>query len=499
MACPKAGFKASSDKLVDMSSASFFFYDLETSSISPFDGRIMQYAGRRTTLELEPIGEPVNILIKMTDDILPEPDAIFVTGITPQATIADGITEAEFLRIFHSEIALSGTIFAGYNTVRFDDEFMRLLHYRNFYDPYEWQWKDARSRWDLLDVVRMTRALRPEGITWPFDPKGNPSNRLELLTAVNQLSHENAHDALSDVDATISLARLIRQTQGKLFDYLLSMRDKRKIADLVEANEPFVYASGKYPAEFEKTTVAHLLGNHPKKQGVFVYDLRHDPTQYKDLSSEQLADLWRWKRDAEAPRLPVKVLQYNRCPAVAPLSVLDVKSQERLKIDLKLIKKHRELLKTMPDFINKLYAASEILEGERPKQAKLVSSDIDVDTRIYEGFFGDSDKNAMRVVRAADGTNIGSLDLDFDDHRLEELLPLYKARNYPKNLTDEDRIKWEDYRNRKLLGGGQQSKMAKFYARLQELATRSGITSEQEYLLEELQLYAQSIMPDPSL
>ncbi|HZM64600.1 MAG TPA: exodeoxyribonuclease I, partial [Candidatus Saccharimonadales bacterium] len=176
--------------------ASFFFYDLETSGFNPREARIMQFAGQRTDLELRPIGEPVNELIKMTADILPDPDAVLITAITPQQTLADGYTEAEFLHRFTEQVATPGTIFVGYNTVRFDDEFMRALHYRNFYDPYEWQWQDDRSRWDLLDVVRMTRALRPDGIAWPFDIHGKPTNRLELLTGLNKLNHEAAHDAL---------------------------------------------------------------------------------------------------------------------------------------------------------------------------------------------------------------------------------------------------------------------------------------------------------------
>src|SRR5687768_13372564 len=157
---------------------SFYFYDLETSGTNPREDRIMQFAGVRTDFDLNEIGEPDNFLIKLTDDILPDPGAILITGITPQQTLADGITEAEFLKILHEKISVPGTVFVGFNSVRFDDEFMRYLHYRNFYDPYEWQWVDARGRWDLLDVARMTRALRPEGIKWPFDSMGRPTNRL---------------------------------------------------------------------------------------------------------------------------------------------------------------------------------------------------------------------------------------------------------------------------------------------------------------------------------
>ena len=367
-----------------MQPASFFFYDLETSGINSRQARIMQFAGIRTDLNLKPIGEPENILIKLTPDILPDPEAILITGITPQQTLAEGITEAEFLRHFTENIATPGTVFLGFNTVRFDDEFMRCLHYRNFYDAYEWQWQDGKSRWDLLDVVRMTRALRPEGIKWPFDVNGKPTNRLELLTGLNGLSHEHAHDALSDVYATIEVARMIRNKQPKLFDYLYSMRDKRKVADLVDAEQPFVYTSGQYSSEYEKTAVVVKLCDPPKKQGALVFDLRFDPLQYKDLTPEQLAEAWKWKKDSTEPRLPVKTLQYNKCPAVAPLGVLDDASRERIQIDLQTIQKNLKALQSMPDFAQKICKAADILDAGF--QTTLLTDDRQVDQPLYRVF-----------------------------------------------------------------------------------------------------------------
>ncbi|HEX9153879.1 MAG TPA: exodeoxyribonuclease I [Candidatus Saccharimonadales bacterium] len=476
-------------------SASFFFYDLETSGISASDARVMQFAGMRTDMQLSPIGDPVNILVKLADDVLPDPDAVLITGITPQSVMADGVTEAEFLRIFSDEVAIPGTVFVGFNTVRFDDEFMRYMHYRNFYDPYEWQWQDNRSRWDLLDVVRMTRALRPDGIQWPFDATGRPTNRLELLTALNKLDHAHAHDALSDVEATIAVAKLIRSKQEKLFDYLLNMRDKRKVTDLVMSGQPFVYASGRYPGEYEKTTVVTAICEQPGRAGTsFVYNLRHDPTQYKDKTPEQLAELWKWKKDPEEPRLPVKSLMANRCPAVAPLGVLDEPSQKRLKIDMAQIKKNFAMLKNMGDFEDHICKAWEIVESGR-EQVSLINTDADVDRSMYQGFFGNGDKQSMRVVRAAKPAELSDLGLHFQDQRLNALLPLYKARNYPKTLSSEERADWERFCENKLLSGGQHSRMAQFFGRLQDIAARDNLTDHQKYLLEELKLYAEGIMP----
>lgn len=476
----------------------FYFYDLETSGVNPRDARIMQFAGQRTDMDLQPVGEPHNVLIKMTEDVIPEPEAILITGITPQKTLQEGITEAEFMRLFTDDIALPDTIFVGFNTVRFDDEFMRFLHYRNYYDAYEWQWKDGRSRWDLLDLARMTRALRPDGIKWPFDAKGKPSNRLELLTTANNLAHANAHDALSDVQASIDVARLIRQSQPKLYDYLLEMRDKKKVEALAMSGRPFVYTSGKYANEYEKTTVVSTVCEHPSQSGgALVFDLRYDPTPFAEMKTEELVEAWRKRSDEPGPRLPVKTLKYNRCPAVADLRVFDEASQKRLYLDESMFMENFKKLQTVQDDLcQKLKEAVGLLD--KKQQARLLEDELDVDARLYEDFFSGDDKNLMSTVRVASESELSTFDPSFKDQRLQKLLPLYKARNFPGSLTDEDRTAWETFRQRKLLGGGTASRLARYFGRLGELAERKGLSAEKRYLLEELQLYGQSIIPEES-
>lgn len=471
----------------------FYFYDLETSGVNPREQRVMQFAGQRTDMNLNPIGEPDNYLIKLSDDIVPEPYAILVTGITPQQTVADGITEAEFLKIFHESIAVPDTIMVGFNTVRFDDEFMRYMLYRNYYDPYEWQWQDGRSRWDLLDLVRMTRALRPEGIKWPFDVKGKPTNRLELLTALNGIEHTDAHDALSDVNASIAIARLIKKLQPKLFDFLLEMRSKQKVAELALSGKPFIYTSGKYDSEYEKTTIVATIAEASKRQGVLVFDLRYNPRKFEKLSVQELAEAWRRRKDDPGPRLPIKTLQFNRCPAIAPLSVLDTASEKRLKLDMQKIKYHLGELQEMGNWVGRVLEAQELLD--KKMQAKFLDVSSTVDAQLYDGFFDERDKNMMSAVRAADPEELADVSGKFKDRRLKELLPLYKARNFPNALTGEERAEWERYRTEKLLAGKEKSQLARFFNQLSEIEGKGNLTDHQRYLLEELQLYGQSIMP----
>ena len=473
--------------------ASFFFYDLETSGFDARQDRIMQFAGIRTDMDLNPIGNPYDIKIKMTPDTVPSPDAIMVTGITPQSTITDGVTEAEFLTMFFREIVQPSTTFLGYNTLRFDDEFMRNLLYRNFYDAYEWQWQDDCSRWDLLDVVRMTRALRPDGIEWPFNDQGKPTNRLELITKLNDIDHYAAHDALSDVHATIAVAKLIRDNQRKLFDYLFEYRQKKAVKALVEAGKPFLYSSGKYPSEFEKTTAAVYLTGERQDRGAHVYDLRHDPREFIDMTAPQLAERLAWTRDENAPpRLPVKTLLYNHCPAVAPMGVLDEPAQQRLALTIKTVQTNLGLLRSAKGFDERVRQAFAIMDDKRDA-AQRSKSTPDVDAQLYDGFLQSGDKTVSRAVRVAKPDDISSFASQLRDERLIKLLPRYKARNYPESLSDDERREWEQLCRQRLMDGGQKSRLARYFSRLQELAAVA--TPEQTYLLEELQLYGQSIMP----
>lgn len=445
----------------------------------------MQFAGQRTSLELEPVGEPLDILIKMAPDVLPDPGAILVTGITPQKTLEEGISEVEFLELFYKEIVEPGTIFIGYNSVRFDDEFMRFLMWRNFYDPYEWQWKNNCSRWDLLDVVRMTRALRPDGIKWPKDSSGKASNRLELLTKANKIDHIGAHDALVDVNATIAVAQLIKQKQPKLFDYLLNYRDKKSVAELVNSGQPFVYSSGKYSSEFEKTTVAIKLAD--ATSGALVYDLRYDPSEFVELSPSELVERWQFTKDENAlSRLPIKTMKFNHCPAVAPLNTLDSASQKRLKLDIKVVEANRKKLATASGFAKKVTEALALMDKKR--EAGWAGRRVEAEAALYDGFISDSDKFKLAGARDSGGSP------SFSDKRLVEIWPRYKARNFTKQLTNEELADWENYCRIKLSSGGDNSRLANYFKQLAELAN-TDLPKDKQFLLEELQLYGESIMP----
>lgn len=445
----------------------------------------MQFAGQRTDSNLNPVGDPVNVLVRLNDDTLPSPDALMITGITPQQTVAEGYSEAEFAKMLMEDVFTPDTVAIGFNNIRFDDEFLRALFWRNFFDPYEWTWRDGRARWDLLDVVRTTRALRPDGIEWPI-VDGKPTNRLEILTKVNGIDHFKAHDALSDVEATIAVARLIKTKQPQLYDYLFKIKDKNEVKKLVnlEQKQPFVYVSGRYDSAYHHATVVFPLTSG-RNGNVIVYDLRYDPTPFLGLSPKELEEKlfvsWQESQVEGFQALPVKELQYNRAPAVAPLGVLaQADGWNRLGIDEMTITRHRDILLSAPTFAENVRSVYE----NRPEFKK----SEDPEAQIYDGFLPEGDAPKVARVRTADAQQLADLHPEFVDERLDGLLLHYKARNFPQSLAEDEMQAWEAWREARI-----NRQLPSFVQRLQQLATVA--SEDKQFILQELQLWAESIVP----
>ena len=471
----------------------FFWHDYETSGTDPQRDRPMQFAGIRTDADLNIIEDPVMIYARPADDMLPHPMACLITGITPQIALEKGLSEAEFIARIHAELARPGTCGVGYNSIRFDDEVTRNTLYRNFYDPYAREWQNGCSRWDIIDMLRLTRALRPDGIVWPSYEDGTPSLRLEDLTKANGIEHGSAHDALSDVYATIAMAKLVKERQPKLFDYVIRHRSKLAIQKLIDPQsmKPVLHVSSRYPVEQGNMAVVAPIAVHPtNKNASIVWDLRHDPAPLFELTAEQIKQnlyLPRDQRDENTPKLALKLLHANRCPIVAPANMLRGDEPAKFSIDGDQCRAHLALLRNEPNLREKLMA---VYQEDRDAIA-------DPDLQIYSGgFFSNDDKKLIDRVREADEESLYELQLPFQDPRLEEMLLRYKARNFPETLTDEEQLSWEEFRAQKLLKGtGGYLTFEALYAELNRIAELPETTAEQRAILEDIALYAESIYP----
>lgn len=425
--------------------ASLFWYDYETTGIDPRRDRPLQVAGIRTDEHLNEIGEPLNIYCQPSDDILPHPAACLVTGITPSKLAQHGMGEAEFMSRVHAELSLPGTCGVGYNSLRFDDEVTRYSLYRNFYDPYAREWQGGNSRWDLIDLVRTAYALRPEGIVWP-EEDGRVTLKLERLTAANGIAHGQAHDALSDVRATIDLARLLRNKQPKLYDYLYRLRTKPRVQEQVRLLQPLVHISGRYAGARHYLAVVLPLAWHPRnRNALIVCDLHADIAPLLNESAETLRTRLYTRRDQlaedELP-VPLKLLHINRCPVVAPMNVLREQDIQRLQLDVTAYHAQAEQLRAnvalWQDKLVQVYGEEQFAPNQDPEQ------------QLYEGFIGDRDRRLCEQVRRADPQHLAEATWPFDDERLPELLFRYRARNFAATLSEAEQARWRVFCQQRL-------------------------------------------------
>ncbi len=419
---------------------SFYWYDLETTGIDARWDRIVQFAGLRTDADLKEVGEEYCTYVQLADDVLPNPDAAMVTGITPDICQSRGITEWQALRHIYQSFSVPGTCVVGYNSLRFDDEFMRYGFYRGLMDPYAREWQHGNSRWDIIDLVRATGALRRDGIRWPTDEEGLPVYRLERLTEENDLEHGQAHDAMSDVRATLALARLIRARQPKLFDYYLNSRSKKQVRALLE---PFgsrlcVHVSGMYPRSQFGTAPVMSLCRHPQNSNaIVVADLSRDVESLIQWPEDRIREALFKADNPERP--PLKEIRINRCPFVAGIEVLSGENWSRLGFDRKVIQERQRRL-SKPGIAQKLMRVY-----SRPR----FDAAPDVEAALYDGFLDEADKARCRSLQTALAEGQW-LDLDYADSRLDTLASRLKARSFPELMSSDERADWHSFVNEKL-------------------------------------------------
>lgn len=419
---------------------SFLFHDYETFGANPAKDKPAQFAGIRTDADFNVCSDPTVIYCQMAPDYLPEPEACLITGITPQIANQNGHCEADFFRIIHQLFSTPGTCILGYNNIRFDDEFTRYGFYRNFLDPYSYSWQHGNSRWDLLDVVRAFYALRPEGIQWVYDEEGKPSFKLERLSVANGIHHENAHDAMADVYATIGIAKCLKQAQPKLMDYLLTHRNKNKLKQLIDIIniKPLVHVSGMFSALQGCVSWIAPMAWHPtNNNAVIVVDLHQDLSPLFDLNTEELRErLYTSKADlGDELRVPVKLVHINKCPILAPAASLTDERAQSLGLNRDLVMQNLQRLRQHPEVREKLvgifgdeYIPPAIQEPEQ---------------MLYQGFFSEADRATIELINQAQPEQLAGVKYQFQDPRLPTLLFRYRARNYPQTLSSREQEQWQ--------------------------------------------------------
>jgi exodeoxyribonuclease-1 len=427
---------------MNSSPVTLYWHDYETFGLNPGVDRPSQFAGIRTDLELNACAPADEWYCRIPSDYLPDPVACLMTGITPQQTLQHGITENEFITNINQQFSLANTCVVGYNNIRFDDEVTRFALYRNFLDAYQREWKNGCSRWDIIDLVRACYALRPEGINWPVDENDVPSFRLELLTLENKLAHDQAHDAMSDVYATIAIAKLIKQKQPKLYDYCFNLRKKNNVLNALKIGSfsPIIHVSGMFPALQGCISYVLPIANHPtNKNAVIVVDLNKDLSMLATLTAEEIRH-YLYTPTEDLPegitRPAIKLIHINKCPIVAPAKTLSEQRADELGINRAQCRQSLDFIKTQTSLAKKLQS---VFLQEREFEKKQSAEEM-----LYSGgFFSSNDKNVINQIADTSLSELGKMDFQFEDERLSMLFWHYRARNGEQFLTIDELEKWE--------------------------------------------------------
>ncbi|MDH5541214.1 MAG: exodeoxyribonuclease I, partial [Rhizobacter sp.] len=373
----------------------------------------------------------------------------------------------------------------------------RHLFWRNLRDPYAREWQNQCGRWDLLDVVRCMHALRPVGIQWPEHEPGRPSFKLEHLTQANGLAHEAAHDALSDVRATIALARLIKQRQPKLWDFCLRLRKKDAVlSEMALAQEqglPFLHVSGRYGVEHGCIAIVWPLSPHPvNKNEVIVWNLAQDPSELLSMNAASIrARLFSRSEDLPdgVTRLPIKTIHINKSPIViGNLKTLDAAMATKWGIDVQQSLRHAELAAAQVGKLAGLWP--EVFDRTvGPDEAR------DVDEDLYGGFLGNDDRRTLQQLRSISPAQLAEKRPAFADPRLDELLFRYRARNFPDTLSEAEQAQWLEHRVHRLHeGAGGGLTLQAFMERIDALGESADERAQE--ILGALVDYATEIAPD---
>lgn len=449
---------------------SLLWHDYETFGADTFKDRPSQFAALRTDAELNVIDDPINIYCKPSKDYLPHPLACLITKITPQLAEERGLNEASFANKILTELSVPGTCGVGYNSLRFDDEMSRNLFYKNLLDPYEREWKNGNSRWDLINVVRLASALNP-GLINHVNAEGKKTFRLEELSKLNGFSHESAHDALSDIYATIQLAKHIKDNVPDLYKQLYQQRLKSTVQNNFVLMKPFLIADSYFGEANSYTSLVMPLAYSGKnKNEVYCIKISEDINSLVYLSPEEIVKnmyMKKEERDENFLAIPIHSIQINKCPVFVPASQITKQVAQNLNISGDLCKSNMALVQQY-DLVKKVsYAMSIKQEPEREKRIYFSAInnkpiENDPDTMIYSSFMSDESKKSISFILQHDSIDMPDLvprlekkvaqqnsqNLDHKakiDERLPEMLFRYIGRNYSDMFDATQKVEWDKF------------------------------------------------------
>jgi len=422
----------------------YVFYDTETTGTETAFDQILQFAAIKTDDDLNEL-DRFNIRCRLLPHVVPSPGALRATRVTPRMLLDPALpSHYEAIRQIRSKlIEWSPATFIGYNSIQFDEDLLRQAFYQTLHPTYLTN-TNGSCRGDVLRMAHAASVYSPNSMTIPIDEKGRPTFRLDQLAPANGYSHEDAHEAMADVLATIHIARRVRDMAQCVWEAMMYTTRKNAVIEIV-SKEPMLAMTERYGSRMHSWVVTHC-GSNPNYDGQLgVFDLNHDPDRYRSLSVDQLVSVLN-----ASPKV-IRSIRANAQPILMPFDMLpDVKKV--LQITLEEAKRRMQVIRGDKDFQERVGQALSLRYADEEQSPH-------VEQRIYDGFPEKSDEQLMRRFHEAEWEERVAIARQLADGRLREfahrliyferqdllssaMLGKFKRWQVERLLTEDEDVPW---------------------------------------------------------
>lgn len=402
----------------------YVFYDTETTGLDKTFDQILQFAAILTDADLNEL-DRFEFRCRLLPHVIPAPGALLATRVTP-AMLTDPNLPSHYemmLQIAQKLRDWSPAIFTGYNTLSYDEPLLRQAFYQTLQPIYLTN-TNGNQRADVLRLAQATAALLPNAMAVPISAKGKPTLRLDTLAPANGFAHENAHDALADVEATIYMARLIRDRAPSVWKSLMPLVDKGEVTSQLASGQPKCLVEYHMGVPSLRAVVG--CGRHPKNNTMqAVFDLRRTPAEVLNLSEDDLAE------ETKGPTRALRTVYANKMPALVDLG-LAPQLQAATGLPLAEIVRRATVVSADSHFSARVGVAMEQrYPSFEPAQV--------VEARMYEGFPSRADESRMQAFHAADWDGRAEIAETIEDDRYRELARRLVFVNAPEAIPTAQR------------------------------------------------------------
>ena len=465
--------------------SNFVFYDFETSSSNKYWGQIIQIGAILTNDNLDEL-DRFDARCRLSPGIIPEAMALIVNKTSPTMLKKSNLSHYEMIRQFVDTLKKWGkATYVGFNSIEFDEEFLRSTLFQTLEYPYITS-TNGNNRGDMLSLARAANLYYPKTLKNSVNEKGNDVYKLDQMAPLNGIDHGNFHSAISDVVATLGIAKLIAEKAPNVWKASLMTLDKNKTLDLIN-NEAY-FCTNEYFYGKSRPYIQTFVCQHPQYQWPLCFDLRHDPNIYLNMTIQELTTAMK-----KQPKF-IRTVRHNKHPVIMNPKYGDKFEEYKIIGSIKL-KERAKLIKDNKEFADKISTIKR-LEFEEKEQSKS-QEDLYEEESIYTKFTSTEDNKIMPEFHSVNWDKKLSVISKFKDERLKYFGKKLLYMEKPELLTKEDYNLIHKDIARKLLSTNNEkwNTIPRTYAEIDTLRAKFEKENHQDKLviLDEINVYVEEL------